>query len=76
VNRIYTMYAFLAEDDEGEGIAAFLDPRTGMWMPMVGADEARVNSLRQMAKVIAKETGKPVRLFRFQVREMLEEIEP
>ena len=46
-----------------------------MWMAMVAADKARVDSLRHVARDIAKASGKKVKLCRFSVREELEVIE-
>ena len=75
--RIEKLYAFIAEDagPDDEGITAFLsgDDR---WLPMVGADQARVASLRRVAQNIATLTRKPVRLLEFSVRTELEVIQP
>jgi len=70
--KIDEIYAFIAEDSgpEDEGIAAFVSK--GWAMPMVAADKARVDSLREMARYIAKATGKPIKLIRFSVREEVE----
>lgn len=72
--RINELFAFIAEDGEGEGLAAFMTP-TG-WMPMVGADPARIESLKERAREVAKLSGKRIRLCRYSVREELEVIEP
>ncbi|MBA7588167.1 hypothetical protein ES708_30218 [subsurface metagenome] len=73
--KITQMYAFVAEDSgpDDEGI-------TGIWMgeifmPLVGADMARVNSLRPAAEAIARKTGKPIKLLHFSQREELEVIQ-
>ena len=42
------------------------------WMPLVGADMARVESLRPIAEDIAKVTGKTVKLIVFETRKELE----
>ena len=72
--KITEMFAFVAEDTgpDDEGV-------TGIWMaeiflPLIGADMARIDSLRPTAKAIAKQTGKPVKLLRFSQREELEVI--
>lgn len=71
---IETMYAFVATEADGsEGLCAFKAP-DGSWMPMVGADEARLDSLRPIAKDIAARAGRSVRLVRFSHREELETI--
>ena len=71
VPRIEQMYAFIAEEGpDDEGVIG-MNTRLG-WMPLVGADMARVKSLRQMALQVAREAGKPVKLLRFTRREELE----
>jgi len=70
--KIEQMYAFVCEDSgpEDEGIIGM---QTGMgWMPLVGADMARVKSLRPIAETIARSSGKPVKLLRFTTREEIE----
>jgi len=47
-----------------------------MWMPLVGADMDRVESLKPLAVGVARLTGKRIVLARFGVREDLEEIAP
>ncbi len=69
------LYAFIAADDEGEGITAFQAPG-GMMLPMVGADMERVESLRPVAQQIAAMTGKRIVVAKFSAREDLEIIEP
>ena len=69
--RIEEMYAFVAEDKgpDDEGIIGFM-AETG-WMPMVGADMARVESLKPIAQHVARATGKKIKLLRFTKREEL-----
>ena len=64
------MYAFVAEDNgpADEGLMAFIAPGTGQWMPMVGADLDRIQSLIPMAELIAKQTGKPFKVLLFENR--------
>lgn len=73
--KVDQMYAYVSVDDDGdEGICGI---RTGMgWMPMVGADMARMLSLRNHAELVAQESGRTVRLVRFGVRELLDTITP
>ena len=72
--RIEEMYAFVCEDTgpDDEGIMGFLT-ESG-WMPMVGADMARVESLKPMAQNLAQAAGKKVKLVRFTNREDMGEI--
>ena len=72
--KIKTIYAFIAteKDPDDEGIVAqFMG---GMWMPLVGADKDRVNSLKPIAERIAKITKKKITLVQFKNREDLEVI--
>ncbi len=73
--RIEELFAYVAEETDGEGVVAFQGPG-GVWLPLVGADVARKDSLRAMAQHIADESGKRIRLLRFSVREELVVIEP
>ena len=74
--RIDEMYAFISydKDDNDEGLTA-LHGGYGVWMPMVGADMARVESLKPIAKEIAAITGKKIKICKFSTREVIEEIE-
>ena len=69
--KIEEMYAFIAEDKgpDDEGIVGFM-AGTG-WLPMVGADMARVESLKPIARGIANATGTKIKLLRFTQREEL-----
>ena len=73
--KITEMYAFVSEDTgpEDEGVVA--EKFGGVWMPLVGADMARVESLKPLARMVAKKTGKPLKLLRFTNRELMEIIE-
>lgn len=79
--RITEIFAFIAEDEgpDDEGVAAWVSPFPplgGTWVPLVGADMERAESLKPYAKLIATAMGKRIRLVRFSVREELEVIEP
>ena len=78
--RISEMFAFIAEDagpeDEGVVATSIHHPLGVIHMPLVGADMARVASLRPKALAIARASGKRIRLVRFSLREELEVIEP
>jgi hypothetical protein len=51
------LFAFVALDDSdgNEGVMAFYSD--GSWIPMIGADMARIESLIPLAEKIEKETG-------------------
>lgn len=69
--RIEKMFAFIAEEKPGdEGVIGAVTPQG--WLPLVGADMARVESLRPLAQRIARVTGKPVKLVVFETRKELE----
>ena len=73
--RIESLTAFLAVGTDGEeGVCAFTDARTGLTLPMIGADHERIASLRPQAQAIAAATGARVVLARFETRTDLEEI--
>lgn len=77
--RITELWAWVIEDSapDDEGVAAFLDPSSGMWMPLVGADRGRANSLRQFAQAVASAHGKPIKLVRSTGElEVVETVEP
>lgn len=73
--KIDKLFAFIADDTSGEGVAAFHDNTLGM-VPMVGADMKRVESLRGMAQMIADQTGNSIKVCEFSVRTELEVIKP
>jgi hypothetical protein len=72
--RIDEIYAFIASDENGEGLPAI--QHGNMMLPMVCADKARVDSLREKARMLARESGNKITLCRFSVREEMEVIEP
>ncbi len=74
MEKIEKMYAFIAVDSEGEGIVSF---RLGnQHMPMVGADMARVVSLKEMAQRISNETKTSIKLCVFTERKEIEVFAP
>lgn len=70
--RIDELLAWISVDPDGnEGIiGAKLLGDT--FLPFVGADRARIESLRGKAREISMLTGHPIRLVRFSKREVLE----
>ena len=73
--KIVEMYAFIATDNNGdEGITAMLVG--DKWLPMVGADMDRIESLRKIAVMMAGKHGAKITLAKFTVRTDLEEIKP
>lgn len=74
--KITEMYCFAVNDsnDDDEGVPAF-DSVLGP-MPMVGADLDRIGSLIPIAQIMANELGKPLRIYKFTVREQIGEVLP
>lgn len=74
--RLTAVWAWVAVDpeDDQEGICGFRTP-TG-WLPMIGADEARIRQLRPIAEQLARASERPIQLVKFTTRENLEVIEP
>lgn len=75
LNRIDEVFVFISSDSTGEGIVGQTIRVMGqnVFMPFVCADQARVKSLKPLAKKIAEETGKTIKLIRLLVREEIEE---
>jgi hypothetical protein len=66
--RIEEVWIFISRDDKGnEGVCAFMHPTLG-WVPMVAADEQRLESLRPKAAEIARLTSKSVHLIKLTTR--------
>lgn len=67
--EIRTITAFVSKDENGEeGLLGMMDPTTGTWIPMVCADEKRVQSLYPMAVEASKLSGLPLSVLQFSVR--------
>ena len=67
--KITKVTAFVAIDpkDGDEGVMAFLSD--GGWMPLICADEARIESMVPIAEDISARTGKQYQIIQFSVRE-------
>ena len=73
--KITEMYAFIAEDGpEDEGIVAMM--QGDKWIPMVGADMARMDALRPVAEKIAGIHGQKIIIAKFTNRVHIEDIVP
>jgi hypothetical protein len=61
--KVLQMFAFVTtdKDEDDEGVVGQQSGTTG-WMPLVGADMARVESLEPIAQAIADMHGQPIRL--------------
>lgn len=73
--RILSMWAFVAVDEDGtEGVVGATTPLG--FMPLVGADLARIESLKPYAQQVATVSGRPVTLAHFSVRTDQETLTP
>ena len=73
--RITEVFAFIAEEGpENEGIVAMMVG--DKWMPMLGADMKRIESLRPIAEKMAAIHGQKIILAKFTTRTDIEEIKP
>lgn len=75
--RIDEMFAFIAEDEEGEGLMGATLPIQGqmMFTPLVGADMERIKSLLPVAQQISQATGKSFKVCRFhQVEDITQQV--
>jgi len=69
--RIDEMLVVVSEDNEGEGVCSFYT--AAGWMPMVAADQARLDSFREIAKDMARTSGKKIKILKFSRRSLVEE---
>lgn len=65
--KIDMLYAFIAQDVDGEGVMAAQTTINGMsvMMPLIGADLARIKSLLPIVQEISQKTGKSFKLYSF-----------
>lgn len=74
--KITELFAFIATEPDGtEGVTSVHTPALGN-MPMVGADPARLDSLRPYAVEISRATGTEIVLAKFMPRVNVETIRP
>lgn len=67
---IRTLTAFVATDQDGEeGVMAALNQDDGTWVPLVCADESRVESMYPIAVSISETMNVPFRVMQFSQRE-------
>jgi len=71
--RIDEVFAYICDDTgpDDEGVIG-INTAHG-WMPLIGADVARVESIRNAARSVALLTKKKVKLVRFSNREVINE---
>lgn len=75
--QITELYAWVAVDDDGdEGVMSFYSPDLQAHMPMVGADFPRVDSMRALARNIARAGGVNCELRKFSTMTVVEKVKP
>jgi hypothetical protein len=74
MERIDTLWAFFSQGEYGEGLVAF--EIGGKLVPMIAADEARLEFLRPMVQSVADQSGATIKLVKFTQREVIEELVP
>lgn len=68
--KINQLFAFIILDDDGtEGVPAFYNALTGMAIPLMGADMARVAACKELALRDPALKGKKITIARFGERE-------
>ncbi len=74
--KIKKIWAFIAEEEDGtEGVCGY-EVSEGKWMPLIGADGARLESLLPIAKQIAIHTNRRMELREFSTMVTTKVIEP
>ncbi len=74
LEKITEIYVFASVDEGGEGVVGMTLPVNGRetFMPFVCADKARMEQLKPIAKKIAQESGKTIKLLKFKQRKEIE----
>lgn len=75
--RITELFCFAVYDGgpDDEGVPAFTHPFLGT-MPLMGADNARIEALMPMAQQLADTAGKELRIYKFSHKEQIGVITP
>lgn len=76
MKKIEYIWAYISENENGEGLCGWLDQNTKEWLPMIAPDEDRLKSLRPLAELIAKQTKRSIKIIKLGVREDVETINP
>jgi hypothetical protein len=74
--KIEHVWMVISSDEEGEGVCAAPLFGSGSLVPLIAADEERLESILPIAKILARESGKTIKLIKFSVREDVMEITP
>ncbi len=79
--KIDRLWVYVQEDTgpNDEGMVTAMGHVLGMGhmpMPLMGSDDARIESIRPVAQSVADATGKPIKLIFFSVRTEIETLVP
>jgi hypothetical protein len=74
IEHVY-LFVSVDEEDGNEGVIACSMGPVPL-MPMIAADEKRLEQLIPRAEEIAKRTNKPIRLIKLSNREVIRDIKP
>jgi len=66
IQRITAVWAAISADETGEGICAVNS--NGTWMPLLAADEKRLEWIVDQARTLAKMTGKRIKIIKLTSR--------
>jgi len=66
IQRITAVWAAISVDETGEGICAVNS--NGTWMPLLAADEERLEWIVDQARTLAKMTGKRIKIIKLTSR--------
>lgn len=72
IQRITAIWAAISADETGEGICAVNS--NGTWMPLLAADEKRLEWIVDQARTLAKMTGKRIKIIKLTSRVEVMEI--
>jgi hypothetical protein len=74
--RIDEVWLFVSVDETGEGVCAAQLMGAGSMVPLIAADQARVEALIPIARQIAKDSGKQVKPIKLSARTEVMTIAP
>jgi hypothetical protein len=74
--RIDQVWIFISVDATGEGVCAAPLMGSGSLVPLIAADEARLKSLIPIARQLARDSGKQIKLIKLSQRTELMAISP
>ncbi len=78
VKSIDEVYVYAAIDEEAgfEGIVGYYDEKRNTWMPLVAADEDRMEEVMSIAEFVSKQSNREIKLLKLSKREEIGYIKP